>query len=53
MSSKRSYIREEIIKIKYRDPQDNFSIIEETPSGYVVEIRWTNKEKEVLTIKVG
>ena len=50
--NKRDYIREEITKRKYRDPQYNFTILEETKSGYKVKVNWTKDETEVLEIKV-
>jgi len=50
--NKRQYIREEITKRKYRDPMDNFEILEETESSYKVKINWEKDVYEELEIKV-
>ena len=46
----RSEIRQAIIILTQKDPDDNFTILEDKDNKIKVEILWTKNEKEVLTI---
>lgn len=48
---KRAEIRQAIIILTQRDPQDNFTILEEKDNKIKVEVLWTADEKEELTIQ--
>lgn len=49
---KRAEIRQAIIILTQRDPQDNFTILEEKDGRVKVEVLWTVDEKEVLIINL-
>ncbi len=48
----RKEIRNAIIILTQRDPQDNFTILEDENNKVKVEILWTKNEKEVIIINL-
>lgn len=48
----RTEVRQAIIALTQRDPQNNFTILEEKDNTIKVEVLWTADEKEVLEIKL-
>jgi len=48
----RKEIRDAIIILTQRDPQDNFRVLEKADNKIKVEILWTEDEREILTIKI-
>ena len=52
MTSSRKEIRNAIIILTQRDPQDNFTILEEKDNKIKVEVLWTKDEKKILTINL-
>lgn len=52
MTNLRKEIRQAIIILTQRDPDDNFTILEEKNNKVKVEVLWTADEKEVLIINL-
>jgi len=48
----RAEIRQAIIILTQRDPQDNFTILEDKDGKVKVEVLWSKDEIEVLKIKL-
>lgn len=48
----RKEIRNAIIRLTQRDPQDNFTILKEKDNKIKVEILWAKDEKEILIINL-
>ena len=48
----RKEIRQAIIILTQRDPQDNFTILEEKDNKVKVEVLWIADEEEILTINL-
>jgi len=48
----RTEIRQAIIILKQDDPQDNFTVLEESKTKIKVKVNWFKGKEEILEIKL-